>query len=266
MTEEAYEHLRVDRRPDGVAVVTLAYPERRNAMSAPMTRSWQRLMGQLRYDRAVRCVVVTGEGRAFCSGGDTGWIGSEPDATVDALRDRMLPFYRAWLSIRDLEVPTIAAVNGAAIGAGMCLALACDLRYATEDATLGVPFSALGMHAGMAATWLLPDAAGLGVARELLLTGRVVTGAEAAQLGVVNRAFPAHDFARQVDAIAGSVAANAPIPTRLTKVALASGGHTDFDSALQWEALAQPITLATADLHEGLAAQRDKRKPQFRGA
>jgi enoyl-CoA hydratase/carnithine racemase len=266
MTEEAYEHLRVDRRGDGVVVVTLAYPERRNAMSAPMTESWQRLMGLLRYDRSVRCVVVTGEGRTFCSGGDVSWIGSEPEATVDALRDRMMSFYRAWLSVRDLEVPTIAAVNGPAIGAGLCLALACDLRYAAEDAKLGVPFNVLGMHAGMAATWLLPDAAGLGVARELLLTGRIVSGTEAAELGVVNRAFPAESFVAEVDVIASAIAANAPIPTRLTKVALASGGHADFDSALQWEALAQPITLATADLQEGLAAQREKRKPQFRGA
>jgi len=266
MTEEAYEHLRVDSRDDGVVVVTLANPERRNAMSAPMTESWQRLMGRLRYDRTVRCVVVTGEGRAFCSGGDTGWIGSEPKATVDALRERMLPFYRAWLSIRDLEVPTVAAVNGPAIGAGMCLALACDLRYAAEDARLGVPFTGLGMHAGMAATWLLPEAAGLGVARELLLTGRIVTGAEAAALGVVNRAFPASEFGAEVDSIARAIAANAPIPTRLTKVALASGAHADFESALQWESLAQPLTLATADLQEGLAAQREKRPPRFRGA
>src|SRR6185312_9995836 len=108
-------------------------------MSDAMTASWVAAVDELAGDRGLRAVVVTGEGSAFCSGGNTGWIASEPDATVDQLRDRMIGFYRAWLAIRDLEVPTIAAVNGPAIGAGLCLALACDLRYAATGARLGAP-------------------------------------------------------------------------------------------------------------------------------
>lgn len=263
--QAAYEQLRITRTQTGVVTVTLDNPDRRNAMSAPMTAAWASLMASLRDDLEVRALVVTGAGSAFCSGGDTGWIGSEPDAGVDRLRTRMMPFYRTWLSVRDLEVPTIAAVNGPAIGAGLCLALACDLRYAAEDARLAVPFTRLGMHAGMAATWTLPEVAGLGLAREMLLTGRALTGAEAAAAGLVNRAFPAADLAARVAEIAEDVAACAPVATRLTKVALASGGHADFDSALQWEALAQPVTLATADLQEGLTAQRERRRPEFKG-
>jgi len=246
-------------------LVTLDLAERRNAMTAPMTRSWARVMADLKADRSVRCVVVTGAGSAFCAGGDIDWLASDPSAGVDALRDRMLPFYRSWLSIRELEVPTIAAVNGPAIGAGLCLALAADLRYAAEDATLSVPFTALGMHPGMAATWLLPRIAGLGVASELLLTGRAVSGLEAEQLGLVNRALPAVGLMTAVLDVASAVAAKAPIATRLTKVALAAGGHATIDAALQWEALAQPITLATRDLREGLAAAREKRAPRFTG-
>ncbi len=260
-----FEDLRIERHGNGVMLVTLDLPARRNMMSAPMTASWARLMAGLRADPGLRCLVVTGAGSAFCSGGDTSWIGSEPEAGVDALRSRMLPFYRAWLSVRDLEVPTIAAINGPAIGAGLALALACDLRYAAEDARLGVPFTSLGMHAGMATTWLLPEVAGLGVARELLLTGRIVTGAQAVGLGLVNRAFPAESLLEQVLVVAGAVAAAAPIATRLTKVALAGGAHANIDAALQWEALAQPVTLATADLQEGLRAARDKRPPRFTG-
>lgn len=259
------EHLRVERDEHGVVTVVLDNPARRNAMSAPMTAAWAQLMGELRRDRAVRAVVVTGAGDAFCSGGDTRWIGAEPEAGVDRLRERMLPFYRAWLAIRDLEVPTIAAVNGPAIGAGLCLALACDLRYAAENATLAAPFTRLGMHPGMAATWLLPEVAGLGLAREMLLTGRVLTGAEAAAAGLVNRAFPVGDLHAEVAAIAAAAAGCAPIATRLTKIALAGGGHADLDAAVQWEALAQPVTLATADLQEGLAAARDRRRPSFSG-
>jgi enoyl-CoA hydratase len=259
------EPLLVERHPDGVVVLTLALPERRNAMTAELTSAWQDAIGGLGADASVRCVVVTGQGSAFCAGGDVGWIGSEPDATVDSLRTRMIAFYRAWLTIRSLEVPTVAAVNGPAIGAGLCLALACDLRYATAEAKLAAPFTALGMHAGMAATWLLPEAVGLPAARELLFTGRVVDGSTAAELGLINRTLPTEGFLDAVLEIAHTIAATAPIATRLTKVALAGGGHASYDAALQWEALAQPVTLATADLQEGLAAQRDRRPAHFTG-
>src|SRR5690349_18165437 len=100
-----YTHLRVERPSDGVALVTLDNPEMRNAMSDEMTASWVGAMAELAADRSLRAVVVTGEGSAFCSGGNTSWIASEPDATVDELRARMLPFYRSWLTVRSLEVP-----------------------------------------------------------------------------------------------------------------------------------------------------------------
>jgi enoyl-CoA hydratase len=257
--------LRVERGADGVAVLTFDRPEKRNAMTAELTAAWAAAVEELAGDRELRAVVVTGAGRAFCAGGDLSWLQAGPGASVDDLRAKMLPFYRAWLSIRRLEVPTIAAINGAAVGAGLALALACDLRYAVPEARLSVPFTGLGIHAGMATTWLLPEVAGLGVARELLLTGRVVTGAEAVGLGVVNRTFPAETFLDDVLAVAAGVAAQAPVATRLTKVALADGGHASLEDALRWESLAQPVTMATEDLVEGLAAAGERRRPQFRG-
>lgn len=264
-TRGPLEHLRVERPADGVARLVLDNPGQRNAMSDQMTSSWVQAIDELAVDRSVRVVVVTGEGTAFCSGGNTGWIASEPDAEVDYLRTRMMAFYRAWLSIRRLEVPTIAAVNGPAIGAGLCLALACDIRYAAVGARLGAPFVKLGMNPGMAATYLLPNAVGEANARELLLTGRTVEAEEARQLGLVSRVFPADSFAGEVDEIASGIAATAPIPSRYTKVALRDGGHQDLESCVQWEALAQPITLATADLQEGIRAAQEKRPPEFRG-
>jgi enoyl-CoA hydratase/carnithine racemase len=258
-------HLRLDRTADGVAVLTLDNPDMRNAMSDEMTSSWVAAIAELAVDPAVRAVVVTGQGSAFCSGGNTSWIASEPDATVDQLRSRMLPFYRAWLSIRTLEVPTIAAINGPAIGAGLCLALACDLRYAAAGARMGVPFVKLGMHAGMAGTHLLPQVVGEAHARDLLLTGRVVDADEALRLGLVSRVLDLPRFQDEVLAIASGVAATAPIATKLTKLALLDGGHADLETALQWEAMAQPITLATEDLQEGIRASREKRAPAFKG-
>jgi enoyl-CoA hydratase len=177
----------------------------------------------------------------------------------------MIAFYRAWLSIRKLEVPTIAAVNGPAIGAGLCLALACDLRYAAAGARLGAPFVKLGMHPGMAATFLLPNVVGEAHARDLLLTGRVVDADEALRLGLVSRVLDPASFLADVLGTAAGIAATAPIPSRLTTLALRDGGHADLESCLQWEAMAQPITLATADLQEGIRAAQEKRPATFRG-
>ena len=257
--------LRVERPSEGVVLLTLANPDQRNAMSAPMTEAWSAAIADLASDPDVRAVVVTGEGSAFCSGGDPRWIAGEPDAPVHRLRDRMLGFYRAWLSIRELEVPTIAAINGPAVGAGLCLALACDIRYAAASARMSVPFVQLGMHAGMAATYTLPNVVGEAHARELLLTGRMVGAEEAFRIGLVSSVTPDETFLDTVLETAAGVAATAPIASRLTKVALRDGGHADFASAIEWEALAQPVTLATEDLQEGVRASLERRRPQFRG-
>jgi enoyl-CoA hydratase/carnithine racemase len=257
--------LRVTRRDDGVVVLTLALPDRRNAMTGELTSAWGSTIAGLGGDRSVRAIVVTGEGSAFCAGGDLSWIAESPDLDVNAIRDRMLPFYRTWLSIRDLEAPSIAAVNGHAIGAGLCLALACDLRYAARGAKMSAPFTQLGMHAGMAATWLLPEVVDVTAARDLLFTGRAVEGDEALRLGLVNGVYDADALMESVLGVADRIAAAAPIATRLTKAGLRAGGHATMEAALQYEGLAQPVTFATDDLREGLAAAREKRKPMFDG-
>ena len=264
--------LRVERPADGVVQLTLALPERRNAMTEELTDAWRAALAEIADDRTVRAVVVTGEGKAFCAGGDLSWLQAGDAEAGDTsetqgpiqLRDKMLPFYRTWLAIRELEVPTIAALNGAAIGAGLCLALGCDLRYATPEAKLAMPFTSLGMHPGMAATYLLPEAVGLPRAREMLFTGRVLTGAEAAEIGLVNEVFAGDRLLDEVLEIAVQVAATAPIATRLTKRAMQHGPRS-FVEALEWEALAQPVTMASADLREGLRAQAERRRPTFRG-
>lgn len=262
--EPVLTHLRLERPSPGVALLVLDQPETRNAMSDEMTGSWVAAIDHLAVDPTVRVVVVTGEGKGFCSGGNLSWLASEPDATVDQLRSRMLPFYRAWLSIRRLEVPTIAAINGAAIGAGLCLALACDIRYAARGAKMGVPFTKLGIHPGMAGTYLLPDVVGPAAARDLFVTGRLVEADEALGLGLVSRVVEPDAFREEVLSAAAEVAGAAPIATRLTKAAL-QRGHASVEACLDWEGLAQPVTLATADLQEGIRAAQERRAPVFEG-
>ena len=260
------DHLRVERSKTGLVVVTLDYSERRNAMSDPMTAAWVRLCSAIQADDTVRAVVVTGQGKAFCSGGDLAWLGSDPDASVDVLRTQMMAFYRSWLSMRDVSVPVIAAINGPAIGAGACIALMADIRIAGERAKFGVPFLQLGLHPGMATTYLLPEVVGVAAARDLLYTGRVVDAQRMMALGLVSEVIDDEQLGARARELGERVASNAPIATRLLKSALRDGGMSTLEAAVRWEAIAQPVTMATSDLHEGLAAAREKRAPTFTGA
>lgn len=261
---DSLAHLRIERPVDGVAVLTLDNPDQMNAMSDEMTASWTDAIAALKGDPSVRCVVVTGAGRAFSAGGNTTWLAESGALPTPALRDQMLTFYRTWLAIRDLEVPTIAAVNGAAVGAGLGIALACDIRYAARGAKLGASFVKLGLHPGMGISYLLPEVVGDAAARDLLLTGRLVDADEALRLGLVSRVIEPEDFLDEVLATAAQVAANAPLATRYTKVTLRRQ-RTSLDETLQVEALAQPITFGTEDLQEGIAAVQARRAPSFTG-
>lgn len=249
----------------GVALVTLNLPKLRNAMTTELTSAWTETIGQVAGERSLRAVVVTGAGSAFCSGADLSWLdqGNLNDNTPDRLRDKMLPFYRAWLAPQQIPVPVVAAVNGPAVGAGLCLALACDLRYASPSAMFSAPFTHLGTHGGMAVSWLLPEAIGMPRAREMLYTGRVVTAEEALAWGLVSEV--ADDVVGRALEVAEGMARAAPIATRLTKAGLAQASRGGFEVALQWEALAQPVTLATADIHKGVQARRERRTPTFDG-
>ena len=266
MADRLAELVDVRLTSPGVALVTLNLPRLRNAMTTELTSAWAMAMDDIASDRSLRAVVVTGAGSAFCSGADLSWLdqGNLSDNTPDRLRDTMLPFYRAWLAPRQIPVPVIAAVNGPAVGAGLCLALACDLRYASPTATFSAPFTQLGTHGGMAVSWLLPEAVGMPRAREMLYTGRVVAADEAAAWGLANGV--ADDVAEYALEVAEGIAQAAPIAIRLTKAGLAQGSQGGFDAALQWEALAQPVTMATADIHKGIQARREHRTPVFGGS
>ena len=253
------------RREGHLVIVELADHDRRNMMGLEMTAAWGRLIPAIAADSDVRAVLVTGQGSAFSSGGNTSWIGADSHAPVSVLRERMLAYYSTWLTIRDLPMPTIAAINGPAIGAGAALALACDVRWAGESAAMSVPFLRMGMHPGMLSTFLLTEVAGVAAARDLLFTGRRVGAAEMLALGLVSRVVADDELADEALRGAQGVAGTAPVATRLTKVALRDGGPQRWGEATQWEGLAQAVTLASDDLAEGLTALREKRTPRFTG-
>lgn len=254
----------LDKPAPGVRLVTLNRPQVRNAMTTEVTAAWTEVMAEVRADTDVRVLVVTGAGSSFCSGADLSWLdqGAAQDTTPDRMRDRMLPFYRTWLSPRELPFPVIAAINGPAVGAGLCAALACDLRYASTTARFSAPFIYLGTHGGMAATYLIPEAVGIPRARELLYTGRELNAQEALEWGLVSAV--AEDVLDHSLRMAQHIATAAPIATRLTKAGLEQSA-AGLAAAIQWEALAQPVTLATSDVHEGIQAKRERRPPNFTG-
>lgn len=259
------EPLLVERHDDGVVVLTFNQPERRNAMTVELTEAWRTTIAALKTDRSVRVVVVQAEGSVFCAGGDLGWIEGDGSATTpDQLRDKMLRFYLTWLSVRELDVPTIAAVQGPAVGAGLCIALACDLRFASSAASFSAPFAKIGIHPGMAATFLMPEVMGMAMARDLLYTGRSLDADEALAHGVVTRVFAPERLRESTLEVAREVARAAPIAVRLQKAGLAQGPRSIAD-VLQWEGLAQPITMASNDQAEAIAARKAKRPAVFTG-
>jgi enoyl-CoA hydratase len=252
-------------RDGPVAVLTLNRPEIRNAMDQALTEAFAAAVERLGGDPDLRAVVVTGAPPAFCAGGDLSWIKPGPEASVPLMRDKMRAFYPKFLGVRALDVPVIAAINGAAVGAGLCLAMACDIRIAAEDAKLSAPFTRLGMHPGMAATYLLTRLVGTSKAADLLFTSRAVDGRDAERIGLVDRVVPGERLLDEARTLAGEIARNAPIPMRMVKRAIYLAERNDMETMLEFEGLAQPITLGTADLIEGLTAVKEKRTPGFEG-
>jgi len=255
-------------------VVTLTFndPDRRNAMTQAMGEAFAASVAQLARDESVRALILTGAGRAFSAGGDMGMIqaradegAAEPGIARRAIRDTMRSFYKLFLSVRDVPCPTIAALNGAAVGAGLCVALACDVRIANERARLGLNFTALGLHPGMGATFTLPRLVGPAHAAELLFASRIVEGEEAARIGMVNRALPAEEVLPAARALGDEFAATAPLANRGLKQALFRSLDATLEDQLSFEASEQALCFESEDVREGLAAAREKRKPSFQG-
>lgn len=259
-----YEHISVTT-DCGIGRLTLNRPQERNAMTAAMGEEMRRAIAELNANPEVRVVVVTGAGKSFSAGGSLKTLGRE--AGIDSSGPEMgggESFYKAFLSVRDLAVPSIAAINGHAIGAGLCLAIACDLRIAHRTAKLGMTFVKLGIHPGMAATWNLPRLVGSSRAADLLYTGRLVEGEEALAMGLVNR-IADDDFDQVVESVATEIAAAGPIAVRLLKNTLRGTAERTIDEAVRREAEAQAETFTTEDAREGIRAITEKRPPTFKG-
>ena len=246
-----------------VGVITLNRPDNRNSMTPELLDAFAAASAAARADAGIRCVVVTGTGRCFSSGADfKATLQREGGRTPS---ERSYEMYAPFLSLLDLAVPVIGALNGHTVGGGFGLALVCDLRIGAADAKYGANFVRLGLAPGMAISYLLPRLVGLARASELLYTGRLVDGRTAEALGILNRAVPAEEVLPQALALAREIAEAAPLAVRATKAAMRRGLALEPREAARAEAFAQAETIGTEDAREGISALLAKRPPVFTG-
>lgn len=262
----------LEERDAEVVTLTFNAPARLNAMTQEMGEAFAARIARLALDTQARALVLTGAGRAFSAGGDLDMIAARaeqahasPVVARRAIRDGMRNFYGLFLAVRDLPFPTIAAINGHAIGAGLCVALACDIRVVAREARLGLNFTRLGLHPGMGATWTLPRLIGPALAAELLYTSRSIDGEEAARIGLANRALPATQVLESARTTAREAANCAPLAVRGVKRALARSLERPLADQLDFEAGEQAVCFESGDVLAGIEAVRTRGDPRFEG-
>lgn len=260
-----YEHILVDQS-EGIATITLNRPEKLNAFIGHMRRDLAEALEHAGSDRMVRVVIITGAGRAFCAGGDVGFMAelmqrgdSEEFARILGAGRRVIT------SIRAMTKPVIAAVNGPASGAGCNLAFACDLRIASTNASFNQSFLKVGLHPDWGGTYFLPRLVTPNKACEMFFLGQTIDAAEAMRLGIVNEIVSPEEFEAATKELADRLRAAPPLAVAAAKQAVYISERTELDEMLRYETDAQLRCFASDDGHEGIRAFLEKRDPKFTG-
>ncbi len=252
---------------DRVATVTLNKPNKRNALGAILTPALRDVLLVLEADSKVGCVMITGAGKAFCSGGDVSGMNAGADADPKTLDERVTELIRRQealtLRLYELAKPTIAALPGAAAGAGLSIALACDLRLAARDAFIVTAFVNIGLSGDYGASWFLNRLIGQSKAKELMFRSERIGAEECARLGLVNRVFDPETFRKQAHAYAAQIANGPTTALRLMKRNLNRGALQGLREALAMEAQHMILSGQSEDAAEAIRAFMEKRKPQF---
>jgi enoyl-CoA hydratase/carnithine racemase len=256
----------LEARHDAIATLVMNRPDRLNALNNELATALNDALGRVAQDDSVRVVVLTGAGRAFCAGGDLGLIGKgRQSGETKELEPLLRSGMQAVLKMRTMPQPVIAAVNGPAAGAGMNIALAADIRIATDDATFGQNFAKVGLFPDYGGTYFLPQLVGPAKAAELFYTGDMIDAKTALDLGVVNRVVPAAQLEAEVKALAHQIAQGPPLAVRAVKQALFGREKHELAKALEHEVQEQIRCYLSEDCSEGIRAFFEKRHPNFQG-
>ena len=248
---------------DGIARIVLDRPERMNAFTFDMIDAWTAALERCRTDDAVKVIILTGAGSAFCSGGDIVEMGERLDHTPEQRKNELFQrIERIPLALEDLDKPVIAAVNGVATGAGMDMALMCDLRYASQSARFAETYIKVGLVPGAGGAHFLPRLVGVSKALELFFTGDFIDAQEALRIGIVNRVFPDDSLLQEVERIATRMTQAPSLTLRMTKRAIYQGMRNDLRTNLDLVSSHYSIITSTQehkDLVEAFIATREKK-------
>ena len=258
---------------DGILWLTLNRPNKLNALTFPLLRELWEIFVDARFDRSVRCVVITGAGRGFCAGMDMGGAANPdrepppPDAGPDpeGYRLNFRNETETYIAFRRLEVPVIAMINGPCVGAGFDLASHCDLAVGSTAARYQVAYVKRGVFADLGGFWSLPKILGWRKAMELMMTGRFMSAEEAHESGLTNYLVEPEELEAKTMELALEVEAGPPIAQKLGKMLALRTAHMDFDSAMQWSESAIPVVGLSKDSIEGMRAFADRRETDFKG-
>lgn len=248
---------------EGISELRLNDPPNRNAMSEQMAEQFYAAVSRLRDESGLRVLILSGAGQSFSAGGHLDMLFEKTRLSREKNREMMELFYRQFLSIRDLDVPVIAKINGHAVGAGLCLALACDIRFAVDSAKLGLNFVRLGLHPGMGATYFLPRLLGAAKAAELLFAGKIIESKVAREIGLLNEVYPSEKLDEEVLQFARSICEGGPEAIRALKASLRLSESLPLAECLRREASCQSRDYLGPEFLEGITAAREKRRAKF---